>query len=195
MMPNIIKIMSVLVFANILVGCCTGSNCKADESVQSSVKDDVNNNIKSSGLDTHCPDGLTQQAMLDAVNKVRSEGRRCGSQYYSAVKPLVWNGHLAQSASLHAKDMAVNNYFSHNSQDGRSMSQRIIAAGYAKNSYKAENISAGRKTLDATINGWIASEDHCKNMMSPDYQDFGMACASNANSKYTTYWVQNFGKQ
>ena len=191
MVTNTLKIISVLIFANILVGCCMGSNCKADESVQNNVKNDV----KDSSSDTHCPEGLTQKAMLDAVNTVRSEGRYCGSQYYSAVTPLEWNGHLAQSASLHAKDMADNNYFSHDSQDGRTVAQRIITAGYAKNGYKAENISAGQKTLEDTMKGWLASEDHCKNMMSPDYQDFGMACASNAKSEYTTYWVQNFGKQ
>ncbi|WP_230658277.1 CAP domain-containing protein [Psychrobacter sp. I-STPA10] len=186
MISNTIKIISVLVCANILVGCCIG-DCKEDPNAK--------NYIKNTVTDTHCPEGLTQQAMLEAVNKVRSEGRYCGATFYPAVESLVWNGHLAQSASLHAKDMADNNYFSHESQDGRTMEQRIIAAGYANNSYKAENISAGRKTLDDTINGWIASEGHCKNMMSPDYQDFGMACASNANSEYTTYWVQNFGKQ
>lgn len=153
--------------------------------------EDVKQALNPQRLNT-CPDGLTQQAMLAAVNQARSQARTCGGDYFAAAPALTWNGYLAKSATAHAEDMAQNNYFEHDSQDGTTAHRRMQAAGYPRGG-TGENISAGRTTLDATIEGWLKSEGHCGNIMNPKYQDFGMACASDKSSKYGTYWVQNFG--
>lgn len=152
------------------------------------------NKLTGTGSNISC-DQASQQAMLDAVNQVRSQGRYCGNTFKPAVAPLVWNANLAKAAADHAKDMADNNYFSHTSQDGRRFSTRARQAGY-NSSYLGENIAAGRAKIDGAIEQWITStEGHCENMMNADYQDLGMACAKNSGSEYGTYWVQVLGRK
>ncbi|HZV82336.1 MAG TPA: CAP domain-containing protein, partial [Geobacteraceae bacterium] len=53
---------------------------------------------------------------------------------------LSWDTELHDAARGHSVDMATNNYFSHTSQDGRTFSDRIQAAGY-QYSTAGENIA------------------------------------------------------
>jgi len=91
-------------------------------------------------------------------------------------------------------DMAENNYFSHTSQDGRTLSDRITAAGYTWNS-AAENIAAGYSTAISVVAGWINSPGHHANMLSITFCDIGVGYAYNTVTDYDHYWVQNFGRQ
>lgn len=106
-----------------------------------------------------------------------------------------WNTQLESSARGHAQDMARNNYFSHKSLNGNNYAKRIVNAGYPRNSYKAENIAAGRASVDLAMKRLVNSPEHCKNIMNPVYNEFAMVCAYNENSKFEYYWVQNFGKK
>jgi uncharacterized protein YkwD len=63
---------------------------------------------------------------LARINQVRQRGCNCGSTYMPPVQPLVWNDDLENAAKGHARDMAHKNYFSHESQDGRTMGDRIM---------------------------------------------------------------------
>ncbi len=130
--------------------------------------------------------------VLALVNEARSRGRNCGATFYPAARPVVWNEILARAARDHAEDMARNNYFGHNSLDGRSPSQRVESAGY---DYRgtAENIAAGQMTPEAVMAGWISSPGHCANLMDAEYTDMGVALASNRRSQMGAYWAQVFG--
>jgi uncharacterized protein YkwD len=130
---------------------------------------------------------------LRLVNERRAAGATCGSRgHFAATTALNWNTALTTAAYGHSRDMADNNYFSHTSRDGRSFDQRITAAGYTW-SRAAENIAAGYTSVQSVINGWMASEGHCANLMNPNFRDMGLACARNAGSRYGWYWTLNLG--
>jgi len=136
--------------------------------------------------ETALPDARLLPEMVDSVNLLRSKGCRCGTDSMPAVPPLVWNAKLAAAAAAHAKDMYVNNYFSHISPQGSSPIQRAQQAGYT-GSYVGENIGKGYTTISAVMQAWQQSEAHCKAMMDTLYKEMGA-------SEYNEYWVQEFGR-
>jgi uncharacterized protein YkwD len=87
--------------------------------------------------------------------------------------------------------MAEHNFFSHTGSDNRSASQRIGDAGYDW-SLAAENIAAGYRTVQAVMDGWMASDGHCANIMHPALRDVGVACVpGGANNTYRNYWTMD----
>ncbi|MFD0794241.1 CAP domain-containing protein [Mucilaginibacter litoreus] len=127
---------------------------------------------------------------LTLINRTRAKGCKCGSTWYAPAPPLVWNDQLEDAARGHAKDMAKQNYFSHESKDGRTMSSRIIAAGYTYKGWKSfmigENIAYGQTSIEEVTAGWFKSEGHCRNLMNPGFKEIGVA-------EKDKYWVQDFG--
>jgi uncharacterized protein YkwD len=97
---------------------------------------------------------------------------------------------LRRAARLHSADMAENNYFDHNSQDGRSPWQRMGEAGYTGQP-AAENIAAGNRTAAATFEQWRQSDGHCRNMMAQNANEIGIGYAEGGS--YGAYWTQTFG--
>jgi len=129
--------------------------------------------------------------MLSAINAVRAQARTCGTAPFPAAPPLKWNALLEQAALLHSQDMATNNYFSHDSRDGRKPWDRMAAQGYSYGA-AAENIAAGQPDLASVIDAWVKSPGHCVNLMNAAYSEVGMARAENAASTYRIYWTQDF---
>jgi uncharacterized protein YkwD len=131
-----------------------------------------------------------KKEFLARINNVREKGCNCGVTYMPPAPPLVWNDLLQKSAGGHAWDMSNNKYFSHTSKDGRTMEDRIVAAGYSIKGYKSfmigENIAAGQESIEEVMNGWFKSEGHCKNLMNPAFKEVGVA-------ENHHYWVQDFG--
>jgi uncharacterized protein YkwD len=124
-------------------------------------------------------------SMLDSVNAWRARGCLCGADTMPPVPLLSWNDTLATAARAHASDMYDNDYFSHIAPDGSSPIQRAMRAGYAGD-YVGENIAEGYTSLAAVMQAWMASEDHCKNIMDSSWSSLGAATAG-------TYWDQEFG--
>lgn len=137
----------------------------------------------------------TDLAMLDAVNTARAQARSCGSTSHAVVPALSWSCQLDTAANRHARDMVSNNFFSHTGSDGSSMSERITAAGYSW-SAAAENIAAGQSSVSTVMSGWLASEGHCRNIMSSANTQLGaaLATAEPGTTNYGRYWVQNFAR-
>lgn len=146
-----------------------------------------------SGINAFCQKSGSEEfkhAFIERINKVRATGCTCGITYMPPVPPLTWNNTLQKAAEGHAWDMSNNNYFSHTSRDGRSMEDRIVAAGYKFNGFKnfavGENIAFGQMSIDEVMNGWLKSPGHCKNLMNSMFREIGVAEDHN-------YWVQDFG--
>ncbi|MBB5394167.1 CAP domain-containing protein [Mucilaginibacter sp. AK015] len=133
---------------------------------------------------------LFKQEFLDLINQTRAKGCKCGDTYFPPAPPMVWNNDLEEAAKGHAKDMARQNYFSHESKDGRTMNTRIINAGYVFKGWKSfmigENIAFGQNSIPEVMAGWFKSEGHCRNLMNPGFKEVGVA-------EYNKYWVQDFG--
>lgn len=147
-----------------------------------------------SGADIGCGIANFQAEALRLINARRAAGASCGARGSFAPAPaLTWNAALADASYGHSLDMATQNYFSHTSLDGRTLGTRVTAAGYSWSAV-GENIAAGYPTLQAVIDGWMASDGHCANLMSPSYAEVGLACARNASSTYGIYWTQDFGR-
>jgi uncharacterized protein YkwD len=135
-------------------------------------------------------------AALAAVNQRRAAGATCGSRgSFAAAAPLRWSSQLAVASAAHSADMAAQNYFSHTSADGRSMTDRVNATGYSWASL-GENIAAGYSGIDSVVEGWMRSEGHCANIMDPAFDEMALACAIGAaGSRYGQYWTQNLARK
>ena len=132
------------------------------------------------------------QRMLALVNEARTKPRRCGDKPFNTARSLSWNEPLENAASLHATDMAANNYFSHTGRNGSTFEQRVTRSGYRYRS-AGENIAAGQLTPEEAVSGWLNSPTHCANLMNGMYTEMGVAVAVNAASTMGVYWVQLFG--
>jgi uncharacterized protein YkwD len=94
---------------------------------------------------------------------------------------------LVNSAQEHSTDMAVHDYFSHVSLDGRTFDQRILAAGYPNPA--AENIAKGYRGADEVMRGWMNSPGHRANMLNCGITTIGVGLDTRG-----WYWTQNFGR-
>ena len=133
----------------------------------------------------------SEQRVLDLTNQARAVARSCGTTSYPAAPALTWNASLATAARNHASDMAVRNYFSHASQDGRTFVQRATNAGYSGYRALGENIAAGQPTPESVVAGWLNSPGHCSNIMNADFRELGVGVGTGGS--YGIYWVQDFG--
>jgi len=129
-----------------------------------------------------------QAELLQHINTARAAGRSCGATAFAPTTALAWNAKLFAAAEGHSRDMAVNNYFSHTALSGRTASQRVTDAGYVWRA-TGENIAAGQRDVNTVMNGWLASDGHCRNIMNPAYQDVAVACVQQAGSTYGRYWT------
>ncbi|GAC1418860.1 MAG: CAP domain-containing protein [Flavisolibacter sp.] len=126
-----------------------------------------------------------QGLILEIVNDARKKGVHCKGIYYPPVPPIRWNQLLEKAARLHSEDMEKHKYFSHISALGINLSTRLEEVGYKWKNY-GENIGMGYKTDSDAIKAWINSPPHCKNIMSRNFKDMGLASTG-------SYWTQDFG--
>lgn len=135
-----------------------------------------------------------QAEALRLVNARRAAGATCGARgSFAAVPALAWDAQLAQAAYRHSRDMADHDHFSHTGTDGSTLGARVDAAGYAWSGV-GENIGAGYGSLQSVVDGWMASDGHCANLMSPGYTELGLACARNNASSYGLYWTLDLAR-
>lgn len=140
--------------------------------------------------EVQAPDNLFNedaQYIFELVNQYRASGYTCGTEYYPPVDPLNWDNELAKAAKKHSQDMADNNYFNHESLDGRTFVDRINAEDYA-GSPGGENIAVGYRSAEAVMQGWMESPGHCVNIMRERFDDVGVGFSDEGY-----YWTQNFG--
>lgn len=125
--------------------------------------------------------------MLNAVNELRQEGCTCGTTPMPPVSKLTWNNKLTTAAENHALDMNDNDFFSHTGSDGGRVENRVNLVGYSFSAV-GENIAQGNASVEAVVEGWRMSVEHCLNMMEENFEELGAA-------KVGAYWVQTFGKR
>jgi uncharacterized protein YkwD len=132
------------------------------------------------------------KAILKLVNAARAKARTCGDRKFAAASPLAWNAVLGDAAFVHSRDMANQNYFSHEGKDGSQPGDRARRAGY-KWRRIGENIATGQGSPQEVVAGWLSSPGHCVNIMNRDFTEMGAAYAVNSDSDTTIYWTQVFG--
>jgi uncharacterized protein YkwD len=123
-----------------------------------------------------------QEQMLSSLNTIRAD---------NGLEPLKLCNTLNKSAQSYAEEMAAQNFLAHEGKDGSTPSQRGQSAGYGV--YVGENIAAGQRSIEEVMTGWTNSPGHFKNMINSEYMHVGFGMASNQETTYKTWWVQNFG--
>jgi uncharacterized protein YkwD len=92
---------------------------------------------------------------------------------------------LARAAQAHAVDMAENDYFAHESEDGTRFDTRIRAEGYSRPA--GENIAKGQTSANQVVREWMASPPHRRNIENCAFTTIGVGYDDH-------YWVQDFGR-
>lgn len=123
---------------------------------------------------------ITSAALLARTNDVRAD---------NGLNKLSINTSLNQAATSKAQDMAEKGYWSHTAPDGTQPWYWIEQAGY--NYQEAgENLAKNFSTAQATIDAWMNSPTHRKNMLKPSYKEVGFGVASGeVDGKLTTIIV------
>ena len=109
------------------------------------------------------------------------------------ISELVLLDKLSNAAHSHSADMAADNYFSHDSQNGANFADRIKATGYSANTSLGENIAAGMWKAADVFNAWKQSPGHNSIMLGKDYKAIGVSRVLGPESDYQWYWTADFG--
>jgi uncharacterized protein YkwD len=123
--------------------------------------------------------GSLSRAAADVVRKTNEERREAGCA------DLAPDSRLTSAAQQHATDMAENDYFAHNSEDGTRFDQRIRAAGHTRPG--GENIAMGQTSAGQVVQEWMDSPPHRRNILNCAFTTIGVGVDDN-------YWVQDFGR-
>lgn len=132
------------------------------------------------------------QKLLERINAARAQPRQCGERSFAATSALAWNESLATAAQGHSRAMANGNFFSHLDRDGRTPGDRAELAGY-EGGRVGENIAAAQDSSERVVEAWLASPDHCANLMNPQFSELGAAYGSDPKSDAGIYWTALFG--
>ncbi|WLR47064.1 CAP domain-containing protein [Halobacillus litoralis] len=85
-------------------------------------------------------------------------------------------------AYAHSRDMNQNNYFSHYSQNGEGLKERLGEIPYVR---AGENIASQYVDATAAVHGWLNSPGHRKALLDPLYTHLGVGV-------HQRYYTQNF---
>ena len=114
-----------------------------------------------------------EKLILEIINQYREEDQECGENSYSAAQPFEMNDQLQCAARIHSWDMDGRNYYTHDTPDGVSASQRVsIVPGSLSSA--AENIYDFWGTPEGAVQGWMDSPGHCRNIMCSGYNQIGV---------------------
>lgn len=123
------------------------------------------------------------QQMLSEINDIRRANGRSA---------LTFSTTLANAARNQARMMAERDELSHNFGPGFSLRERVRAVGYV--GAVGENVAGGQRTLEAALQGWMASGSHRSTMLSEMWTSVGMAVVpGRQGSRYGVFWAAVFG--
>jgi uncharacterized protein YkwD len=113
--------------------------------------------------------------------------------------PLSWDPHLELVAQAHARDMALRQYFDHDTPEGLTPFERLDAVDSAPWSWRAENLFAGitfpvEDSPAYAVEGWMNSPGHRANILDPNLEAVGVGVYYHTGDPegYTGYFVQLF---
>ncbi|WP_087975170.1 CAP domain-containing protein [Oceanobacillus rekensis] len=118
-----------------------------------------------------------EQEVVELTNQERAK---------QGLSALQIDTELSKVAREKSRDMAVNNYFAHNSPTYGSPFDMMKSFGV---SYKTagENIAQGQRTPAEVVDAWMNSEGHRANILNGDYTHIGVGYVEDGN-----HWTQQF---
>jgi uncharacterized protein YkwD len=130
--------------------------------------------------------------VLALTNQARAHAQICGSQRFPRAPPLSLASALTRAARAHSRDMVVQDFFGHSGSDGSTPGERATRAGY-RWSMLGENIASGVRTPQEAVAGWLASPEHCANIMTAGFRQMGVAFAVDPAHGEVIDWTEDFG--
>jgi len=154
---------------------------------------------------------ILEKKIHDLINEQRRK---------NGLPPLNWDEELARIARYHSEDMAKRNYFAHESPEGEDLETRYKKFGYSCRIPVGNLIYSGAEnilltyvyesyyydvltgeiteyvfnTIDGiaydTVNGWMSSEGHRRNILTPFFRKEGIGVYINLDGKI--YITENF---
>ena len=117
--------------------------------------------------------------VIGRINYARTRGFDCVKQAYGAEPLAALTPHpkLGIAARGHAADMQARGYFAHDTPEGLTVEDRVLKTGYVA-TRASENILGGQRlgsSARTTVQWWLTSPVHCRNIMNPFYTQFGAA--------------------
>lgn len=98
------------------------------------------------------------------------------------------NSRLTAAAQAKAKDMFAKDYWAHDSPDGKTPWDFIVAAGYSY-STAGENLAKDFDTSAGVVNAWMNSAEHRANILNKSFVDVGVAVMNGTLQGETTTLV------
>jgi uncharacterized protein YkwD len=105
--------------------------------------------------------------------------------------PLTENSKLDSVSQNWTNWMVANDQFTH----GTNFAGRVTASGYDWQT-AGENIATGYDTPRDAVTAWMASPDHCRNILDPSFRDVGTGVVTAPVASFASYpstWTQDFG--
>lgn len=127
---------------------------------------------------------IPAQLIIDLTNQKRQQ---------AGLSRLKTNPQLSDAARRKAANMFAKDYWAHNAPDGTKPWKFILAAGY-NYLHAGENLARDFSNAESVVEAWMNSPTHRDNLLSPRYQDIGVAVVDGRLSgTETTLVVQMFG--
>jgi uncharacterized YkwD family protein len=121
-----------------------------------------------------------EQKVVELVNVERQK---------AGLPALKMDSAISNVARAKSKDMAVNNYFAHQSPTYGSAGDMLRQFGISWSAW-GENIASGQRTPEIVVNAWMNSSGHRANILSANFSKIGVGYVTNSNG--TPYWTQIF---
>lgn len=133
------------------------------------------------------------EASKDGLFATGSDSLRSGFEYQlfdltnaarvkHGLPALEWHEEVSITARKHSVDMAENNYFSHQNQDGQSPFDRMGEDGISFRT-AGENLAAGQFSSIFAHQGLMNSEGHRENILHESFEELGVGVAFNEHSQ------------
>lgn len=117
-----------------------------------------------------------EQQLVKYVNQERAD---------KGLRKLKVHIDLVAAARAHAADMGANKYFQHDSLDGSTFAERIVAAGYEREGYDSwkagENIGWGAGLYSSPVvivQQWMGSPAHRAVILNKAFREIGVGAVS-----------------
>ncbi|MCZ8536424.1 CAP domain-containing protein [Paenisporosarcina quisquiliarum] len=123
-------------------------------------------------------DETNERQILDLTNVYRSR---------HSVRTVIEDVALGIVASKHSEDMALQNYFSHESPEYGDLEDRLAEEQIVYDS-AAENLAANYYDSAEVVHGWLNSADHREVLLREDFTHLGVGT-------FGKYYTQNFVKR
>jgi uncharacterized protein YkwD len=108
---------------------------------------------------------ITPASVVAAMNEQRER---------AGLRPLREDPRLDVAAGDRMRDMEEQGYWAHEGPDGRSPFTWLRPRGYVFR-FAGENLAVGFETTELLVGGWMESQGHRENILSPDFEECGIA--------------------